>query len=117
MVPMCQVKQQLPQTIFRIGSTGRGPTGLRTHGRNQGQLEFRSHVVPKTAFQDGGEVYTQNDHFGLICEMIYQFLSMEAKNYKFGMFCQQCHPTVAPGDANIQPRNASQIHICHLFTS
>ena len=42
---------------------------------------------------------------------------MEAKNYKFGMFCQQCHPSVAPGDADIRPRNASQIHTCQLFTS
>ena len=38
--------------------------------------------------------------------MIYQFLVMEAKNYKFSMFCQQCHPSVAPDDGNIQPRNA-----------
>ena len=26
---------------------------------------------------------------------------MDAKNYKFGMFCQQCHPSVAWGDADI----------------
>ena len=26
----------------------------------------------------------------------YQFLGMEAKNYKLGIFCQQCHPSVAP---------------------
>ena len=60
--------------------------------------------------------------FGLkVYDMTYQFLGMEAKNYnmyKFGMFCQQheqCHPTVAPGDADIRPRNASRIHTCHLF--
>ena len=49
--------------------------------------------------------------------MIYQFLGMETKNYKFGMFCQQCHPSVASGDADIRPRNASRIPTCHLFTS
>ena len=50
-------------------------------------------------------------------DMMYQLLGMEAKNYKFGMYCQQCHPPVAPGNADIQPRNASWIHTCHLFTS
>ena len=63
------------------------------------------------------EIYSQNHHFGLVYEMIYQFLGMETKNYKFGMFCQQCHPSVAPGDADIRPRNASRIPTCHLFTS
>ena len=42
------------------------------------------------------DIYSQNDH-GLVYDMILQFLGMEAKNYKFGMFCQQCHPSVAPG--------------------
>ena len=57
------------------------------------------------------DIYSQNDHFGLVYDMICQFLGMEAKNYKFGIFCQQCHPSsVAPGDADIRPRNASQIH-------
>ena len=63
------------------------------------------------------DIYSQNHHFGLVYDMIYQFLGMEAKNYKVGMFCQQCHPSVASGDADIRPRNASQIHTCHLFTS
>ena len=63
------------------------------------------------------DIYSQNHHFGLVYDMIYQFLDMEAKNYKFGMFCQQCHPSVASGDADIRPRNASRIHTCHLFTS
>ena len=27
------------------------------------------------------------------------------------------HPSVASGDADIRPRNASRIHTCHLFTS
>ena len=62
-------------------------------------------------------VYSQNHHFGLVYDMIYQFLGMEAKNYKFGMFCQQCHQSVASVDADIRPRNASRIHTCHLFTS
>ena len=63
------------------------------------------------------DIYSQNHHFGLVYDMIYQFLGMEAKNYKFGIFCQQCHPSVASGDADIRPRNASWIHTCHLFTS
>ena len=58
-----------------------------------------------------------NHHFGLIYDMICQFLGMGAKNYKFGMFCQQCHPSVASGDADIRSRNASRIHTRHLFTS
>ena len=33
----------------------RRPTGLWALGRNQGQLENRSHVVPYTEFQDGGD--------------------------------------------------------------
>ena len=63
------------------------------------------------------DIYSQNDHFGLVYDMIYQFLGMEAKNCKFGMFCQQCHPSVAPGDGDIQLRNVSRILTCHLFTS
>ena len=51
------------------------------------------------------DICLQNYHFGLVYDVIYQFLGMEAKNYKFGMFCQQCHPSVAPGDADIRPRN------------
>ena len=108
-----------------IWPAGRGPTGLRARVRNRGRLENQSHVVPKMGFQDGGEVsrwrgpnsdiYSQNYRFGLVYGMIYQFLGMEAKNYKFGLFCQQCHPSVAPGDADIRPRNASRIHTCHLF--
>ena len=63
------------------------------------------------------DIYSQNDHFGLVYDMIYRFLGMEAKNCKFGMFCQQCHPSVAPGDGDIQLRNASRILTCHLVTS
>ena len=61
------------------------------------------------------DICSQNDHFGLVYDMIYQFLGIEAKNYKFGMFYQQCHPSMAPGDADIRPTNASWIHTCHLF--
>ena len=61
-------------------------------------------------------IYSQNHHFRLVYDMKYQFLGMDAKNYKFGMFCQQCHPSVASGDADIRPRNASRIHTRHLFT-
>ena len=63
------------------------------------------------------DIYSQSYHFGLVYDVIYQFLGMEAKNFKFGMFWQQCHPSVAPGDADIRPRNAYRIHTCHLFTS
>ena len=33
------------------------------------------------------------------------------------MFCQQCHPSVASGDANIRPRNAFRIHTCVVILS
>ena len=67
--------------------------------------------------RQNSDIYSQNHHFGIVYDMIYQVLGMEAKNYKFGMFCQQCHLSVASGDADIRPRNASRIHTCHLFTS
>ena len=35
-------------------SPGPGPTRLRARARNRDRLENRSHVVPKTEFQDGG---------------------------------------------------------------
>ena len=34
---------------------GWGPTGLQARLRNRGRLENRSHVVPKTGFQDDGD--------------------------------------------------------------
>ena len=34
--------------------SGPGPTRLRARARNRDRLENRSHVVPKTEFQDGG---------------------------------------------------------------
>ena len=37
-----------------LPSTGPGPTRLRARARNRDRLENRSHVVPKTEFQDGG---------------------------------------------------------------
>ena len=64
-------------------------------------------------WQLNSEIYSQNDLFGLVYDMnhmIYQFLDMEAKNYKFDMFRQQCHPSVAPWDGDIRLRNASRIH-------
>ena len=63
------------------------------------------------------QIYSPNDHFCLGYEMIYQFLGMRAKNYKFGMFCQRFNPSVSPGDANIWLRNHTRGHTCHLFTS
>ena len=63
------------------------------------------------------DIYSQNYHIGLVYDMKYKSLGMEAKNYKFGMFCQQCHPSVASGHADIRPRSASRIHTWHLFIS
>ena len=40
-----------------------------------------------------------------------------SKKYMWLMFCQQCHPFLAPDDGNIWPRYASQIFTYHLFTS
>ena len=77
-----------------------GPTGLQARGRNWGQQEIQSHMVPKTGVsrwrRSNSDIYSQNNHFGLVYDMIYQFLGMEAKNYKFRMFCQQCHPSMMP---------------------
>ena len=85
-----------------------GPAGkLESRGPKNGVSRWR---------RPNSDIYSQNYHFGLVYDVIEQFLGMEAKNYKFGMFCQQCHPSVAPGDADIRPRNASRIHTCHLFT-
>ena len=67
---------------------GGGPTGLRVQVLNRGRLENRSHMVPKTVSRwwwPNSDIYSQNNHFGLVYDMIYQFFDMEAKNYKFGM--------------------------------
>ena len=65
-----------------------------------------------------GNLLTKWLNFGLSLWHHNQFpgMAMEAKNYKFGMFCQYCHPFVTPGDGEIRLRNASRIHTCHLFT-
>ena len=62
------------------------------------------------------EIYSQNDYFSLVYDIVHQFLGTDAKNYKFDMFCPQCHLSVAPDDTNIRQRNASQIHTCNFFT-
>ena len=77
-------------------SAGRGPTGLRARceigvgwkiescGPENGVSRWR---------RPNSDIYSQNYHFGLVYDVIYQFLGMEAKNYKYGTFCQQCiHP-------------------------
>ena len=38
--------------------------------------------------------YSQNYHYGLVYDMIYQSLGMGAKKYKFGMFCQHAVPSI-----------------------
>ena len=88
----------------KSGSAGKS----ESHGPDNGVSRWR---------RPNSDINSQNYHFGLVCDVIKQFLGTEAKNYKFGMFCQQCHPSMAPGDADIGPRNASRIHTCHLFTS
>ena len=101
------------------GFTGLRPNwieGQRTKSGSAGKSESLGpeNRVSKWRRQKS-DIYSQNDHFGLVYDMAYQFFDMEAKNYKFGMFCQQFDPSEAPGDANIRPRNASRIHACHLF--
>ena len=75
---------------------GRGPAGLQAQVWNWGRLENRSRVVPGlpgvTRWRRlNWDIHSQSYHFGLVYDVIYQFIGMEAKNYKFGMFCQQCH--------------------------
>ena len=103
-----QVNRSRPKWITgpapKLGSAGKS----KSRGPENGVSRWR---------RPNSDIYSQNHHFGLVYDMIYQFLGMEAKNSKFGMFCQQCHPSVASGDADIRPRNASRIHTCHLFMS
>ena len=49
------VGQQCHVLFFMLKLPGRGPTGLQARGRNRGQLENQSHMVPKTEFQVGGD--------------------------------------------------------------
>ena len=91
--------------------TGWGLTGFWAWAWIQGQSGFGGHVGLKMGLQDLWNLLTKWQ----IWLSLYQFLGMEARNYKFGMFCRQWHPFVAPGDADIRPRNAYQIHTCHLF--
>ena len=67
----------------------------------------------KMAAAELGYLLTKSSFWPSLWQLICRF----AKNYKFDMFCQQCHPSVASGDANIRSRNASRIHTRHLFTS
>ena len=104
----CVLIRSRPNQITGPGPKS-GPAGKsESRGPENGVSRWRR---PNSA------IYSQNHHFRLVYDMIYQFLGMDAKNYKFGMFCQQCHPSVASGDADIRPRNASRIHTRHLFTS
>ena len=97
-----------PNQITGLGPKS-GPAGKsESRGPENGVSRWRR---PKS------DIYSQNHHFGLVYDMIYQFFGMDANNYKFDMFCQQCHPSVASGDADNGPRNASRIHTRHLFTS
>ena len=45
----------IPCYTFLEHKHGSEATGLWTRDQIQAQLEFRSHVVPKTVFQDGGD--------------------------------------------------------------
>ena len=70
--------------------SGRGPTGLQSRLWNRSRLENRSHVVPKNGVsrwrRPNSDIYSQNYHFGLVYDVIYQFLGMQAKNHKFVCF-------------------------------
>ena len=102
------VNRSRPNQITGPGPKS-GPAGKsESRGPENGVSRWR---------RPNSDIFSQNHHFGLVYDMIYQFLGMDAKNYKFSMFCQQCHPSVASDDADIRPRNASRIHTRHLFTS
>ena len=72
----------------KSGSAGKS----ESHGPENGVSRWR---------RPNSDIYSHIHHLGLVYDMIYQFIGMEAKNYKFGMFCQQCHPSMASGDADI----------------
>ena len=115
------VEYSRPENLFNWPLPVRGPTRLRAWVRNRDQLENRESRGPENGVsrwrRPNSDIYSQNHHFGLVYDMIYQFLGTDAKNYTFAMFSQQCHPSVASGDAVIRLRNASRIHTRHLFTS
>ena len=98
-----------------------GPNWITGPGLKSGSVGKSESRGPENGVsrwrRPNSDIYSQNYYFGLVYGMIYQFLGIGEKNYKFGMFCQQCHPSMASVDADIQPRNASWIHNCHLFSS
>ena len=61
---------------LKSGSAGKS----ESHGPENGVSRWRQ---PNSDYES--DIYSQNHHFGLVYDMIYQFLGMEAKNYKFGM--------------------------------
>ena len=109
-IPTCHtnVTRSRPNWIAGPGPKSASAGKSESHGPENGVSRW---------WRPNLDIYSHNYHFGLVYDVIYQFLGMEANNYKFGMFCQQCHPSVAPGDADIWLRNASPIQTCHLFTS
>ena len=69
-------------------------------------------------FSDSMDTYLTKNHYeNYSPKMVPTNPTGSWTNYKFGMFCQQWHPSVASGDADIRPRNVSRIHTCHLFMS
>ena len=80
------VEQEKPVAINRSRPnwiTGPGPKSgsagkSESRGPENGVSRWR---------QPNSDIYSQNHHFGLVYDMIYKFLGMEANNYKFGMFC------------------------------
>ena len=118
---LCLLTKLLSQLLKKLDLSRSRPNQIAGPGPKSGPARKSESRGPENGVsrwrRPNSDIYSQNHHFGLVYDMIYKFLGMEAKNYKFGMFCQRCHPSVASGDANIRPRNASRIHTCHLFTS
>ena len=105
----------IKEFVFLWQWSGRGLTGFRSQFWIWGELWIWRNVALKTGWrQPNSEIYSQNVHFGLLYDIVYQFIGMDAKKH---VFCQQCHPSMAPDDANIASRNASMIHTYHLFVA
>ena len=63
-----------------------GPAGKsESHGPENGVSRWR---------RPNSDIYSQNHRFGLVYDMIYQFLGTEAKNYRFSIYVLPTMPSI-----------------------
>ena len=92
---------------------GRGPTEFRARGLIGVQQEIWSHVVQENRVSRWQRLNSKylltkwSFWLGLWHDISISWHGGKELYRKYGMFCQQCHPSVAPGDADIRQRIAS----------